>query len=84
MTDIYLWEEVVDFTKIQKGGVNIKEILSRFQKGFEGVDVKLVDMEKRLDQRFDRVEKLLENEYRRRIEKLEDQVQYLRDLLAVK
>ncbi|MBI2113028.1 MAG: hypothetical protein HYT50_00395 [Candidatus Wildermuthbacteria bacterium] len=64
--------------------MNIKEILSRFQKGFEGVDVKLVDMEKRLDQRFDRVEKLLENEYRRRIEKLEDQVQYLRDLLAVK
>ncbi|MFH0854488.1 MAG: hypothetical protein V1891_03270 [bacterium] len=24
-----LWEEVVDFTKVQKGGVNIDEILSR-------------------------------------------------------
>lgn len=24
-----LWESVVDFTKIKKGGVNIKEILSR-------------------------------------------------------
>ena len=24
-----LWEEVVDFTKIQKGGVDINEILSR-------------------------------------------------------
>jgi antitoxin (DNA-binding transcriptional repressor) of toxin-antitoxin stability system len=23
------WEEVVDFTKIKKGGVNIKEVLSR-------------------------------------------------------
>jgi antitoxin (DNA-binding transcriptional repressor) of toxin-antitoxin stability system len=23
------WEEVVDFTKIKKGGVNIKDILSR-------------------------------------------------------
>ena len=23
------WEEVIDFTKISKGGVNIKEILSR-------------------------------------------------------
>jgi antitoxin (DNA-binding transcriptional repressor) of toxin-antitoxin stability system len=23
------WEEVIDFTKIKKGGVNIKEILSR-------------------------------------------------------
>jgi prevent-host-death family protein len=23
------WEEVMDFTKIKKGGVNIKEILSR-------------------------------------------------------
>jgi antitoxin (DNA-binding transcriptional repressor) of toxin-antitoxin stability system len=23
------WEEVIDFTKIRKGGVNIKEILSR-------------------------------------------------------
>ena len=24
-----LWEEVIDFTKIKKGGVKIKEILSR-------------------------------------------------------
>ncbi|MFH1030136.1 MAG: hypothetical protein V1770_02660 [bacterium] len=24
-----LWEEVVDFTKIRKGGVNVDEILSR-------------------------------------------------------
>jgi len=23
------WEEVIDFTKIKKGGVNLKEILSR-------------------------------------------------------
>jgi len=23
------WEEIVDFTKIRKGGVNIKELLSR-------------------------------------------------------
>ena len=23
------WEEVVDFTKVKKGGVNIKELLSR-------------------------------------------------------
>lgn len=23
------WEEVIDFTKIRKGGVNIKELLSR-------------------------------------------------------
>ena len=23
------WEEVVDFTKIRKGGVNLKELLSR-------------------------------------------------------
>jgi len=23
------WEEVIDFTKIQKGGVNIKELLQR-------------------------------------------------------
>jgi len=23
------WEEVVDFTKIRKGGVNVKELLSR-------------------------------------------------------
>jgi len=24
-----LWEEVIDFTKIKKGGVNIKELLKR-------------------------------------------------------
>jgi len=24
-----LWEEVIDFTKVKKGGVDIKEILSR-------------------------------------------------------
>jgi len=24
------WEEVIDFTKIRKGGVSIKDILSRF------------------------------------------------------
>jgi len=24
-----LWEEVIDFTKIKKGGVNIKELLQR-------------------------------------------------------
>ena len=24
-----VWEEVIDFTKIKKGGVNIKDILSR-------------------------------------------------------
>ena len=25
----YLWESVIDFTKIKKGGVDIKELLSR-------------------------------------------------------
>jgi antitoxin (DNA-binding transcriptional repressor) of toxin-antitoxin stability system len=24
-----VWEEIIDFTKIKKGGVNIKELLSR-------------------------------------------------------
>jgi len=27
--DFGLWEEVIDFTKIKKGGVNIKDLLGR-------------------------------------------------------
>lgn len=44
-------------------------------------------MEKRfdaIDDRFDRIEKLILANHKRRIERLEDQVKDLRDLLAIK
>ena len=49
-------------------------------KGFDGVDKRFDDVDKRFNEvndRFDRIENLLHNEYRQRIEKLEDQVSEL-------
>jgi archaellum component FlaC len=37
-----------------------------------------------IDDRFDRIEKLILADHKRRIERLEDQVKDLRDLLAIK
>ena len=45
------------------------------------------EMEKRVDavdDRFDRIEKLILADHKRRIERLEEQVKDLRDLLAIK
>lgn len=32
LSDDEQWEEVIDFTKIKKGGINIKQILSRIKR----------------------------------------------------
>ena len=50
------------------------------KKGFDGVDKRFDGV----DDRLDRIEKLILADHKRRIERLEDQVKDLRDLLAVK
>jgi len=57
------------------------------KKGFEAVDKRFDGVDRRfdgIDDRLDRIEKLILADHKRRIERLEDQVKDLRDLLAVK
>jgi hypothetical protein len=65
---------------MSKKKITIEHLAGRVQRGF-GV------MEKRfeaVDDRFDRIEKLILADHKRRIERLEEQVQDLRELLAIK
>jgi archaellum component FlaC len=57
------------------------------KKGFAAVDKRFDGVDRRfdgIDDRLDRIEKLILADHKRRIERLEDQVKDLRDLLAVK
>ena len=57
------------------------------KKGFDAVDKRFDGVDRRfdgIDDRLDRIEKLILADHKRRIERLEDQVKDLRDLLAVK
>lgn len=73
--------------------VTNEELARMIAKGFEGTAQK-VDMDRqfgevnqrldRVDERLEHIEKFLLEDHRRRIEKLEDQMKELRDLLAVK
>jgi len=60
--------------------VTIEELAVMVKKGFDGVDKRFDGV----DDRLDRIEKLILADHKRRIERLEDQVKDLRDLLAVK
>jgi hypothetical protein len=60
--------------------VTIEELAVMVKKGFDGVDKRFDGV----DDRLDRIEKLILADHKRWIERLEDQVQDLRDLLAVK
>lgn len=53
------------------------------QKGFEKTATKddLFDLEKKFDKRFDKIEKIILDDHRERIEKLESKVQYLENML---
>jgi hypothetical protein len=67
--------------------VTNEELARMIAKGFEGVDERFNGVDRRFDkveERLDRIEHELIADHRRRIEKLEDQVGELRDLLAVK
>lgn len=65
---------------MNKKKITIEHLAGMVQRGFG-------DMEKRFDavhDRFDRIEKLILADHKRRIERLEEQVKDLRDLLAIK
>lgn len=76
-----------------KRKMTIETLAGMIQRGF-GEMAKKHDMDKRfdsvekrfdaIDDRFDRIEKLILADHKRRIERLEEQVKDLRDLLAIK
>jgi hypothetical protein len=64
--------------------VTNEELARMIGEGFHGVDEKLTEFRSEVNQRFDKIENFLLEDHRRRIEKLEGQVQELRDALAMK
>jgi hypothetical protein len=60
--------------------VTNEELARMIAEGFHGMDERF----DQVDMRFDKIENILIEEHRRRIEKLETQVQELRDTLAMK
>lgn len=71
---------------MDRGEVTIEDLARMVQKGFEDT-AKKIDMDDRfnaVEMRLDRIEKFLLEEHRRRIEKLEDQMQEVRDALNIK
>jgi archaellum component FlaC len=76
-----------------KRKMTIDTLAAMIQRGF-GEMAKKNDMDRRfdsvekrfdaVDDRFDRIEKLILADHKRRIDRLEEQVKDLRDLLAVK
>jgi hypothetical protein len=63
-----------------KKNVTIDDLAVMVKKGFDTVDKRFDG----IDDRLDRIERLILADHKRRIERLEDQVRDLRDLLAVK
>lgn len=71
---------------MKKRGVTIEDLARMIQKGFLET-AKKAEVNKRFDKvedRLGRIEKLLIAEHRRRIERLEEDVKELKELLAVK
>lgn len=67
--------------------VTIENLAAMVQRGFKDVEKRFDTMDKRFDaveDRLDRIEKLMLVDHKRRIERLEEQVKDLRDLLAIK
>jgi archaellum component FlaC len=65
---------------VSKRKVAIGDLAVMVKRGFDGVDKRFDGV----DDRLDRIEKLILADHKRRIERLEDQVKDLRELLAVK
>ncbi|MFH1462298.1 MAG: hypothetical protein ABIG08_01170 [bacterium] len=65
---------------MKKKNVTTDDLARMVKKGFDGVDRRFDKVEDRLE----RIEKLLIVEHRQRIEKLEADVRELKELLAVK
>ncbi len=67
--------------------ITTEDLARMVQKGFVGIDKRFDAVDKRFDEmnkRFDKIENILITDHQRRIEKLEEKVDYLRNLLAVK
>lgn len=76
-----------------KKHITIDPLAAMIQRGFSevakkhDVDKQFDSVDKRfdvVDDRFDRIEELILADHKRRIERLEEQVKGLRDLLAIK
>jgi archaellum component FlaC len=63
-----------------KQNVTSEDLAVMVKKGFDAVDKRFDGV----DDRLDRIEKLILADHKRRIERLEEQVRDLRDLLAIK
>jgi polyhydroxyalkanoate synthesis regulator phasin len=71
---------------MSKRKVTIEDLAAMVQRGFKEM-AKKTDMDRgfsAVNERLDRIEKLMLVDHKRRIERLEEQVKDLRDLLAVK
>ena len=73
--------------------ITIEDLARMVQKGFsettkkielEGVAEEMRDGFKAVNERFDKIEKLILADHKRRIERLEDEMKDLKNLLAVK
>jgi archaellum component FlaC len=71
---------VVYHGSMGKRKVTTEDLALMVKKGFDSVDKRFDGV----DDRLDRIEKLILADHKRRIERLEEQVKDLRDLLAVK
>lgn len=79
-----------------KKKITINNLTLMIGKGFAGVDKRFDDIEekmatkadmdlkfKRVDERFDRIEKLILEDHKKRIEKLEDELKDIKESLAL-
>jgi len=65
---------------MRKKNITIENLAGMVKKGFDGVDHRF----DKVDDRLERIEKLLIADHRQRIDKLEIAVKELKELLAVK
>lgn len=72
--------------------ITIDDLAGMVQKGFNGVDknfkntaskTDVLNLEKKMDKRFDKVEKILIEKQNRKIERLESRVDYLENILSL-
>ena len=70
---------------MKKKNITIDDLARMVLKGFDEMQRELMKTAKKkdVDERFDRIEKLILADYKRRIGKLEEEVKELRSLLAV-
>ena len=71
---------------MENKNITIDDLAGMVQKGFEETAKKDEGNERfdKIEDRLERIEKLILADHKRRIEKLEDEVKELRELLAVK